>query len=550
MKKLLVMVLLLAVLVSGVLLASEIRRGGIVNITPMKQGVLIMNFNPYSPNALEVAFGCFYESLIYYNQMTGRIMPWLAKEYVWSDDLKSITFVLRDDVKWNDGTPFTIADVLFTMELAKNNVALDVSGIWAQGLVDVVAKSSDSITFTFDRVNTTVIERFSDFFIVPKHIWSNVADPLTWAGNVNPVGTGAFIYEQGSFTEQSFRVVRNPNYWQMGVDGKPLPYIDGIQYISTTNVQVPFQLARGEYDWAGYFVANIDEVYVKANPEHHKYWLPEGNMVFLNLNNGKEPFDNYNLRLAVAYGIDQEEITRIMASGAVPSSIAGVKSAYLHLAEEALEKYDVEYDPDYSQYLIEREGYTLNRRGIYEKDGRALSMNLYVPTGWTDWIAGGEEIVRQLREIGIEAILTQAAWPSPYKDMMFNGNYEMLFGISQTGTNPHFQFDTWTHSRHWAPVGETAGNEWGMRYKNPIIDEALDAYTKTPDPDEQDKYISIVIEQFLKDMPSVPLFFNPVWFQYNTSRFVGWPSPENPYALPRPNSMHKMPILLSIHLRN
>jgi peptide/nickel transport system substrate-binding protein len=549
MKKAFLVLILISLLLSVTVLAADVKRGGTLRITSMKQGVLLKNFNPFSPNSNEIAVGGFYETLVYFNPQTGRAMNWLAESFTWSEDLLELTFKLREGVKWSDGEPFTEKDVLFTVGLGKDNRALDVASLWTSGVVDVRSEKPMTVTFTFTSIDTTVIERFSSVFIVPEHIWSKVDDPLTWIGEEIPVGTGPFVYKEGSFSEQSFLVVRNPNYWQIGADGKPLPYIDEVLTMTTTNEQAPLRLARGEFDWAGYFIANIDEVFVKADPEHFKYWLPEGNLVFLNLNNLQWPFDSYNLRAAIASAIDPVEITRIMASGAVPSSIAGIKASYLHLAEEALEEYGIEYDPDYAKYLIERDGYRLNRNGIYEKGGKALSLNLYVPTGWTDWIMGAEEVSRQLKEVGIEAIVTLAAWPSPYRDMMYNGNYELLFGISVTGTSPYSQFDNWVHSKHWAPIGERAGNYYGMRYKNEEIDILLDKYKQLTDPEEQDRIMAEVLKLFLRDLPSVPMFFNPVWFEYNTRNFVGWPSASNPYAEPRPTGMHKMPIMLSIHLR-
>ncbi len=550
MKKLLALTLIVMLIFSSFALSEDIKRGGIMKQTPQKQGVLIKNFNPFSPNALECSIGCYYETLLFYNRMSGKVQPWLATDYQWSEDLKSLTLTLRDGVNWTDGMPFTVADVLFSANLGKENKALDTTGIWSQGLVKVYAPAYNKVVFEFADVNTTLIEYISRIFIVPAHIWSKVEDPVTWTGNENPVGTGAFIYEDGSFTELSFKNVRNPNYWQIAEDGKPLPYIDGILYVSTTNEQVPFKLANDEYDWAGYFVSNIDEVYVKADPEHHKYWLPEGNLVFLNLNNLKWPFTDPEVRRAFAFAMDPAEITRIMASGAVPAHISGLKASYLGLVPESVEKnYGVEYDPDYARELLEDAGFSLNAKGIYEKDGKELSFNLYVPTGWTDWVTGCEVISSQLKEIGVEAIITQAAWPSPYKDNLYNGNYEMCLGISVTGSGPHYQYLNWMHSEKWAPLGEDAANYYGMRYKNALIDKALEEFKKQPDPKKQDKLMMMAVEQFMKDVPSVPLFFNPVWFEYNTKFFVGWPSAENPYTEPRPEAMDKMPILLRIHLR-
>lgn len=550
MKKVWLVSLLLLVLVSSMFFSAEIKRGGMMVMTPMKQGVLIQNFNPFSPNSLEVAVGGFYETLIFYNQGTGKFQSWLAKDYQWSTDLLELTVTLRDNVYWNDGMPFTVQDVLFTLELGKKFPGLNISTIWSQGLVALEARSSNSVTFIFDRVNTTLLNRVADIFMVPRHIWKEVADPLTWTGNIQPVGTGPFVFEAGSFTEQSFRVLKNQKYWQIAPDGKPLPYIDGIQYISTTNEQVGLRLARGEYDWAGYFVANIEEVYVKTDPENHKYWLPEGNLVFLNLNNLREPFTNKNLRYALNFALDNKEITRIMASGAVPSSSGWVKTPFLGLVKDVVKEMGFEYDPDYTRELIEKEGYKLNSKGIYEKSGKALSFELFVPTGWTDWITGGEEIARQLKEVGIEAIVTLAAWPSPYVDnYLYLGNYEMCMGVSVTGAGPYFQLDYIAHPRNWAPLGERSANYYGMKYKNEEIGKLLDEYTRQGDEAVKDEIMKKALKIFIKDSPSVPLFFNPTWFEYNTKRFVGWPNADNPYCFPSPNGMHKLPVLLSIHLK-
>ena len=59
--------------------------------------------------------------------------------------------------------------------------------------------------------------------------------------------------------------------------------------------------------------------------------------------------------------------------------------------------------------------------------------------------------------------------------------------------------------------------------------------------------MSAVVEQFMKDVPCVPLFFNPTWFEYSTRNFVGWPSAEDPYAWPIGNGRQKTPIFRKRH---
>ncbi|WP_333642403.1 ABC transporter substrate-binding protein, partial [Mesotoga prima] len=172
MKRVLVILIVVFLVTSAVMFAADIKRGGTLRITSMKQGILIENFNPFSPNSNEMAIGGFYETLIYFNPMTGKIMNWLAESYEWSDDLLELTFNLREGVEWNDGTPFTEKDVLFTVNLGKNNKALDVASLWSTGVVGVRSDKPMTVTFTFSDVNTTIIQRFSSVFIVPEHIWS------------------------------------------------------------------------------------------------------------------------------------------------------------------------------------------------------------------------------------------------------------------------------------------------------------------------------------------------------------------------------------------
>ena len=137
MKKAFLVLILISLLLSVTVLAADVKRGGTLRITSMKQGVLLKNFNPFSPNSNEIAVGGFYETLVYFNPQTGRAMNWLAESFTWSEDLLELTFKLREGVKWSDGEPFTEKDVLFTVGLGKDNRALDVASLWTSGVVDV-----------------------------------------------------------------------------------------------------------------------------------------------------------------------------------------------------------------------------------------------------------------------------------------------------------------------------------------------------------------------------------------------------------------------------
>jgi len=510
------------------------KRGGIVKATSNKQGVLTRNFNPFSSSSLESTTGCIYESLIYFNSANGSANPWLAEKWQWAKDLKSITFQIRKGVKFSDGSPMTADDVVYSIMLGKDNKALDVSGLWAEGLQDV-SVSGDKVTFTFKDVNVTALEKFGALYVVPKAIWSKVQDPVTWTNGDNPVGTGPFVLDSASFSEQSYKLNRNPNYWQKGSDGKALPYVDGVQFIVTTNEQVGFNLIADAYDWACFMVPNIDE-YVKANPKTHKYWFGEGNLVYIYMNNLSAPLDNVNVRKAIAMGISQRDVTRKMNPSPVTANMSALKATYTSLGKDAMAKYNVKYNPNQAKKLLEKEGYRLNSKGIYEKDGKALSFKIVAPADWTDWVGAAETVCSQLKEIGVEAVVTQETWPDPWQTNLELGNTQMAISWAVTGTNPYYEFNRWLNSVNYAPIGTKNNAFYNMRYKNADIDQWLTAYRSEPDTKKQNAYISKIVTQFMKDTPCVPLFFNPNWFEYTETNFIGWPTEKNPYAWPAMSS--------------
>jgi peptide/nickel transport system substrate-binding protein len=334
----------------------------------------------------------------------------------------------------------------------------------------------------------------------------------------------------------------------MGKDSKPLPYIDGIQIIGATgNAQGSMRVIAGEVDWGTYNIANIEKVFKQRDPENNHYWLPGGSIVYLNLNNGKEPFSNPDLRKAIFQAIDPVEVTRIMNSGALPASQAGVNKGYLGWVPKAAQKHALSYNPAEAMKRIEAQGYTKNSKGIYEKEGKTLSFDVYVPTGWNDWITAVDVVCNQLRKVGIEGRVTQNAWPSPFFDNIKTGAYDISIDYASAGFSPYYQYNNILPSRHWAPIGENSSTKHSqVRYKNTDVDMKMAEYSKTADSEEQVELIGDVLTAVMRDTPLVPLFNNPTWFTYSTRRFVGWPNEDNPYVAPKTSGMDKLMIYLSI----
>lgn len=535
MKKFVIMMFAIALLVSGIF-GAAIKTGGVVTIAPTLFGQHVYNFNPFLSRAY-AARGFIYETLFYVNPYNGSIEPWLAKSYKWTNDNKTLVVTLRKDVKWTDGQKFTAKDVVFTFNMLKKFSALDRASVWSGGLESVLTTSDYVVEFDYSKVNVPAIVNLSNVYIVPEHVWSKVKDPVKFTNPAPVIGTGPFMLDH--FSGAVFTLKKNPGYWQKGK-----PYIDEVRIPSYTgNDSANLALAKGELDWAGLFIPNIKKTYIARDPQDNHYWFPQGNLVGLFLNNKRAPFDNPLFRKAIAMAINKEQIVKIaMYDYTTPANDVAIKSpGFDYLNDENLKPLWYSYDPQASIALLEKLGYKKGSDSIFMKSGKKLSFNILVVSGWTDWITVSQLISRQLKAVGIDAQVTTLSFGA-YLSSIREAKYDMAISWATAGSNPFFLYDNMLNS-----VNMRGSNR--EKYSDTITDAVLNAYRTTSNIVEQQEALDLIQQIILEQVPSVPLFFNPTWFEYSTKHFVGWPSPKNAYAYPETMGMGKAIILSNIHLK-
>ncbi len=222
----------------------------------------VRNFNPFALAGQISSVHVILEPLYIVDPTAnGKQTPWLATSYKYSSDLKTLTFTMRQGVKWSDGQPFSANDVLFTLNLGKTNTALDQIGLWgASGLATGVSSSGNTVSIHFKTANVTTFGPLVDnLLILPAHIWSKVKNPLTYAW-ADPVGTGPFT-EVKSFSSQSYELGRNPNYWN-AANLK----VDSLRYTAfQSNDASALALESGQVDWSGDFINNVQTYLIKKS---------------------------------------------------------------------------------------------------------------------------------------------------------------------------------------------------------------------------------------------------------------------------------------------
>ena len=135
------------------------------------------SFNPFNPNTYFFSLGMTNEELYYVDTLTGKMTPWLATAYKWSDGNKLLTWTIRKGVKWSNGKPLTAADVAFTFNLIKKNPAIDLQSIDSM-LQSVTQTGPYTVQMRFNAPAVTEFYYVADqISIVPESVWKSVTNP-------------------------------------------------------------------------------------------------------------------------------------------------------------------------------------------------------------------------------------------------------------------------------------------------------------------------------------------------------------------------------------
>jgi peptide/nickel transport system substrate-binding protein len=494
-----------------------------------QQSTWIRNFNPLLPQGSSSRWPTqngIYESLFIYTLINAEPVPWLATDWEFSEDNLTLTFMTREGVQWSDGTPFTANDVAFTFNLFLENEAIPGNGgaVIAPYLSSVEATDDTTVVFNFTQPYTVGFYDIGAQMIVPEHVFGEVEDVLTFT-NEEPVATGPFT-EIARFENQVWELHRNPNYWQ---EGKP--YFQGLR-IPAYPSNDAFNLAtiNGENDWAGNFIPDIENTYVAKDPENFHYWFPPiGAVVALYLNTTVEPFDNVDVRKAISMAINREQVVAIaMYDYTHPADTTGLSDAFDAIKdEEAANAGWTNYDVDAANEMLDAAGLTMDG-DVRTFNGTPMEFELNVVSGWTDWVQSCDIIAQNLADIGFR-VTVQPYEVTTWQTNVQNGDFTMSIGWGYQGATVLNHFRALMSSVTWREIGTSANENW-HRFQLPEADELLEQFGATSDVDEQNRLAVELQKLFAEHAPALPLFPGPVWGEYNTMRFEGFPNEENPYA--------------------
>jgi peptide/nickel transport system substrate-binding protein len=515
--------------IAGSLAAQTPEQGGTLT-APIITPTLTDDFNPFSNAQEDMVRGTMYEPLWIHNVLAGEVHFRLAESFAYADDLSSMTIRLRDGLTWSDGTTLDAEDLAFSLALGRDEPALDKTGKWSDGLIsDVAVIDPLTVEITLSRPDSTLDWYLGELYVVPQHIWAEIDDKITFR-NATPVGSGP-ITEVVNVQSNQIEICRNPHYYRAD---EGLPYLDCIRFRQySDNSQIQPALMAGEIDWGSNFIADIDRTYVDRNPDAHGYWYPANDLINLYMNTAVAPFDNADMRRALSMALDRDIIVDLAAYGypTVATRVTGLGDYYEAFFNDEIDaefEHLATYDPDAAAALLDAAGYVdANGDGFRQTpDGSPINFDIHVVNGWTDWIQAAQIVTENFADIGINAQVRTVDW-SVYDAALKDGSYEMSMSWSLAAVDPIQAYTDYFHP-------DRVGTSWhaGHGMASPELGALIDAYGTTTDEGERRDILDQLMTFTGENLPFIPLFSNPTWYQYNATRIGGWPTAEDPFVQP------------------
>jgi peptide/nickel transport system substrate-binding protein len=323
----------------------------------------------------------------------------LAESWAWSEGGKRLTFKLKHGVVWHDGRPFTSADVKHTFDLVRDlpakRLKLNPRKLWYENVAEVRTGGDFEVAFLLKQPQPGLLNLLASAYalIYPAHV-----DPAEL--RTRAVGTGPFLLKE-AIPDSRIVMARNPRYF---VPGRP--YLDGLEYtIIKSRPARSAALLAGQIDMSFPTDGSVSlrDTVRRGNPKMTVIEMPQGLQDNLLIATRKPPFDNVDLRRAVALALDRAGMIKSIHQGAAILGGATLPPPY---GQWGLLPGDLAHLPGYGDPVQDKaEARKLLAAAGY---GPATPLKVTVSTRNSDiYVDIATWGVSELKAVGIDATLEQ-----------------------------------------------------------------------------------------------------------------------------------------------
>jgi len=469
---------------------EQIQRGGTLRVASQVQKVTHpAQFSWVSPsNQLrQVA------EYLTYTDGENITRPYLLESWEASEDLLTWTLNLRQRIDFSNGDKFTADDVVFTMsQWLDEDVGSSILGLMSYLSPENIEKVD---------CYTVQLHLNKPEIAVPEHLFhypAMVLNSKTFEGDFlkAPDGTGPYTLEDFKEGERVL-VKRRNDYWQMGADCDPLPYLDAIEFIDMGEDMTAWVAAieagevdvleEGDTSTVDTFLALQDDPNIVQQP------VPTAQTRVLRMRVDLEPWEDEDVRMALKLCQDHQKILDLAYFG---EGLVGQDFHVYQLHPEYCEKPIPEYNPEKAKQLLADAGY---------EDG--LDVELSVGSGWPDIVSYAEILKEDAKAGGFNITI----------NTMPNSQYWDQWTEVDLGITPWTHRPLGTMVLNLAYIGDEDGEPvpWNeSRWVDDEFSDLLDEANGTLDVAAR-RDIFCELEQIQYDRGSIGIpFWKNLWFHY------------------------------------
>ena len=431
-----------------------------------------------------------FNTLIKYDENLNNA-PELASQWIISDDQKTITFKLKENLFWADGTPLTSDDVLFTWRLVTDpNTRTPYASDYLL-VKDAQTPNKQTFTVTYEQNYAPALDTWASLQILPKHVLKDEDINNTFFSR-KPTGSGYYQLDQW-INGQQVTLKRNKNSTQ----GQALIEKLTSRIIPDTSSQF-LELIADNIDLMNINPIQYQRVFPSREDLKQKIGLYKelGNgYTYLGFNLKQAPFNDPKVRQAMNYAINKEEIIKGVLLG-LGEAIASPYKPGTRWDNESLSPYP--YDPSKALALLKEAGYERNTAGILVKDGKPFEFEILTNQNKQREMTA-VLVQRRLKEIGIDVKIRVLEWASFINRFIKTGDFKAVVLGWSLSLDPD-QFNIW-HSSQQGP-----GQFNFVGYENPRVDELLELGRRELDNDKREEIYHEFSKLLLEDSPIVYLY--------------------------------------------